>query len=190
MLRTMSRSTTRLQDLVEDLLTVNTMGASQLVVKPAPVPVADLVGQTVQAVEEIIRNRGHRLDVNVEAGFVNVDLEHASRALRALLSNAIKFSAPGTPITVRTSESGGWVSIAVTDVGTGITDEELPRIFDRFYRTRLATDHAVQGIGLGLTIARSIVEAHGGVLTATSALGHGSTFTITLPAVPRPEAGT
>ncbi|WP_141703542.1 ATP-binding protein [Planobispora rosea] len=190
MLRTMARSTTRLQDLVEDLLTVNTMGASQLVLKPVPVPVSELVGQTVRSVEEIIRNRGHRLDVSVTAGSVNVDREHAVRALRALLSNAIKFSAPGTPITVRASETDGKVAIEVTDVGAGITAEELPRIFDRFYRTRLATEHAVQGIGLGLTIARSIIEAHGGTLTATSALGHGSTFTITLSSVPGPEADT
>nr|WP_260407612.1 ATP-binding protein [Planomonospora venezuelensis] len=183
MLRTMTRNTVRLQDLVEDLLTVNTMGLNQPVMKPVRIPVREVVDRAVQTVEEIARGRGHILHVHADAdaGPVNVDTDHIIRALRALLSNAIKFSEPGAPITVRASVTGGTVSIVVTDVGIGITAEELPRIFDRFYRTRMASDRAVQGAGLGLTIAKSIIEAHGGTLTATSTLGEGSAFTVTLP---------
>ncbi|WP_449064990.1 sensor histidine kinase [Planomonospora algeriensis] len=74
--------------------------------------------------------------------------------------------------------------MSVTDTGVGIPADELPLVFDRFYRTHLAVEQAVQGIGLGLTIARSIAEAHGGTITATSTPGEGSTFTLTLPTMP------
>ncbi|MBG0827241.1 PAS domain S-box protein [Planomonospora sp. ID67723] len=184
MLRTMTRNTMRLQDLVEDLLTISSVGGSRPVMSPIRVPARDLVDRAVQAIAEIAQTRGHTVHVHVDTdvGSVNVDVGHIVRALRALLSNAIKFSEPHTPVTVRASVTGGVISIIVTDVGIGITAEELPRIFDRFYRTRMAADRAVQGAGLGLSIAKSIVEAHGGTLTATSTLGQGSAFTITLPA--------
>nr|BFE78177.1 hypothetical protein GCM10020093_007780 [Planobispora longispora] len=90
------------------------------------------------------------------------------RAVNALLSNAVKFSATGTPITVRASLAGDTVAITVSDSGMGIGPDELPYVFDRFYRAPAARQAAIQGIGLGLAIAKDIVEAHGGTLTASS----------------------
>ncbi|MBG0827876.1 PAS domain S-box protein [Planomonospora sp. ID67723] len=183
MLHAMENNAMRLQHLVDDLLTVNTVNTGELAVDPVPVPVRELVEQAVGAVAEEAREHGSVVEVRVgpDGRRVDADRDHLVRALSALISNAIKFSPPGAPVTVRASAVGETVSIEVTDTGPGIPAAELPRIFEHFYRTRSATDQAVQGAGLGLTIARSIVEAHGGTLTAASAPGSGSTFTITLP---------
>ncbi|GIH89961.1 ATP-binding protein [Planobispora siamensis] len=183
MLQAMNHNAVRLQHLVEDLLAVNTADAGLLTVDPVLVMVGDVLETALEGMAMVSRTRDHTIDVDIDenVGPIEADPVQFSRALRALLSNAVKFSAPGAPVTVRVSSAGDAVSIAVTDTGIGIPEDELPHVFDRFYRTRLAADHAVQGIGLGLTIAKDIVDAHGGTLTATSAPERGSTFTITLP---------
>ncbi|GAA3444138.1 ATP-binding protein [Planomonospora venezuelensis] len=183
MLHVMADNAARLQHLVDDLLTVNAMNTGDLTVDSAPVAVREIVDRAVRSVGEEARARGSAVEVSVDPDGqrVEADLDHLVRALSALLSNAIKFSPPGAPVTVRASGAAETVTIEVTDTGAGIPADELPHVFEHFYRTRSATDQAVQGIGLGLTIARSIAEAHGGALTAASTPGHGSTFTLTLP---------
>ncbi|GII04169.1 ATP-binding protein [Planobispora takensis] len=183
MLQAMNHNAIRLQHLVEDLLAVNTADAGLLTVNPVLVMAEDVLETALEGMAKISRTRDRPIEVDIDEsmGPIEADPVQLSRALRALLSNAVKFSAPGGPVTVRVSSAGDTVSIAVTDTGIGIPADELPHVFDRFYRTRLAADHAVQGIGIGLTIAKDIVEAHGGTLTAVSSPDHGSTFTITLP---------
>ncbi|GGL46728.1 ATP-binding protein [Planomonospora parontospora] len=186
MLNAMAGGAARLHHLVEELLTANTIDTGKLLITPEPVHVRAVIDRALQSTAELAQRHGHTVDVHLDddVGHVHADCTHLADALRALLSNAIKSSPPGATVTVHASTAGGTTSISVTDTGVGIPAEELPLVFDRFYRTRLATEQAVQGIGLGLTIARSIAEAHSGTITATSTLGEGSTFTLTLPTLP------
>ncbi|MFB9722499.1 PAS domain-containing sensor histidine kinase [Planobispora longispora] len=102
------------------------------------------------------------------------------RAIGALVSNAVKYSPIDTSITVHAAAAGDQVTIAVTDHGVGIAAEELERVFERFYRTAYAYDNAIQGVGLGLWLVKTIAEVHGGTVTAISTPGQGSTFTLRL----------
>ncbi len=109
-----------------------------------------------------------------------VDAALVAKVLMHLLENAAKYSTPGTPIDVSIARRGSWLEVSVTDRGPGIPEREQARIFDKFYRNP-AHRSRVQGSGMGLPIARAIVEAHGGTLTVESTPGEGSTFRFTLP---------
>ena len=108
-----------------------------------------------------------------------VDRERMERAVVNLITNALKYSPPTSPVVVKAERTDGEVQISVSDRGVGIAPEELPHIFDRFYRA--AAGRKGQGLGLGLYITRLMVEAHGGRVGVESRLGEGSTFRITLP---------
>nr|BFE80590.1 hypothetical protein GCM10020093_031910 [Planobispora longispora] len=183
MLEAMTRNAARLQNLVEDLLAVSALATDELAVNAAPVPVRQAVESAVHATRAQARSSNHRIEVETDAGVQNVTADHdlLVRAISALLSNAVKYSPINTPITVRAAPAEGRVAIAVTDHGVGIEAEDLPRVFERFYRTRYARDNAIQGVGLGLWLVKTIAEAHGGTITATSTPGEGSTFTLALP---------
>ena len=101
-----------------------------------------------------------------------------------LLSNAIHYNRPGGSVLVRTVSAPGAAVLAVSDTGPGITPDELPHVFERFYRADKARSNEAGRAGLGLTIAKAIVEAHGGTLRAASEAGKGSTFTVRLPVAP------
>ncbi len=110
------------------------------------------------------------------------DARRLNQVMDNLLSNAAKFSPPETPISVRTFNDDERVRIAVADRGVGITSEHLPRLFDRSYRVPVADAAAPSGFGLGLSIVRDLVEAHGGrVEVASDGPGTGCTFTVVLP---------
>jgi signal transduction histidine kinase len=98
-----------------------------------------------------------------------------------LLSNALKFTSEEGSVEVRVVDLRDRVRLEVADTGIGIPNEELGRLFARFYRTRDAVDRAVQGTGLGLSIVKAIVDAHDGVITVESSVGVGSTFRVTFP---------
>jgi signal transduction histidine kinase len=105
-----------------------------------------------------------------------------------LVGNAIKFTEPGGEVLVRLAPTGdGGARIEVSDTGVGIEPDELPRIFERFYRGSRANEARGSGSGLGLAIVRSIVDMHRGTIEVVSRLGAGTTFTVTLPADPRRE---
>ncbi|GIH95927.1 ATP-binding protein [Planobispora siamensis] len=183
MLQAMTRNTARLQNLVEDLLAVSTLAAGELRVNAQAVPVRPALEEAVHATSAQARSSGHHIEVTIDDGVQQVSADHdlLVRAISALLSNAVKYSPIDTPITVHASAQDGQVAIAVTDHGVGITAEELPQVFERFYRTAYAYDNAIQGVGLGLWLVKTIAEAHGGTATATSTPGRGSTFTVCLP---------
>jgi PAS domain S-box-containing protein len=186
MLHAMARSTRRLQQLVEDLLAVSTIDSGRLSVDAAPVPVRRILDEAVRVGAGRARDGGRAIGVRLDAdvGIVNADRGLLVRAVGALLSNAVKFSPADAPVTVHASASGEHVSITVTDAGAGIDSDELPHVFDRFYRARFANEQAIQGMGLGLSLARTIAQAHGGSLTVASTPGKGSAFTLTLPSAP------
>jgi two-component system phosphate regulon sensor histidine kinase PhoR len=123
---------------------------------------------------------GLRLTPNPNVPPVSGDSKSLERALMALVDNAIKFSPRGGDVKINLSASGEKVLVAVEDRGIGITKENLPRIFDRFYHVERSGDDLFGGIGLGLAITRQVIEQHQGSLDVISTPGKGSTFTLTL----------
>ena len=116
-----------------------------------------------------------------EAIIVDGDPNRMEKVLLNLLSNAIKFTPKGGKIIVRSRANGSRAIVEVEDNGIGIASEELPRIFDRFHQVDGSSTRNFQGVGIGLALARELVEKHEGRLTAKSEVGKGTTFTIELP---------
>jgi two-component system sensor histidine kinase VicK len=116
-----------------------------------------------------------------------VDPKRIEQVLRNLLSNAIKYSPEGGTITVQGCGDERQLLVQVSDGGIGIPSEDLERVFERFYRVENEITQSVRGAGLGLSVCRGIVEAHGGHIWVESALGAGSTFYFTLPVLSKVE---
>lgn len=112
---------------------------------------------------------------------VRGDLDGLAQAIGALIDNAVKFSPHGGAIKVSAQCHDGEVQLAITDPGVGIPPDQLYHIFDRYHHLEAIGDHLFGGVGLGLPIARQVVEQHGGRISVVSRLGEGSTFTMTLP---------
>ena len=117
---------------------------------------------------------------------VTMDWQRVNEVLHNLLENAVAHTPRGGSINVSASARGKWVEVTVTDTGEGIPAEDLPHIFERFYRVDKSRARATGGSGLGLTIARRLVEAHGGTITVESRLGKGSRFSFTIPVAESP----
>jgi len=116
---------------------------------------------------------------------VSVDPDRVHQVLDNLISNAVKYGRPGAEIRIEWLNRGEQLEVVVTNQGAGIPAEELPQLFSRFGRTRGARAHRTPGIGLGLYIARGLVEAHGGRIWAESVPGQSTSFHLTLPMAPR-----
>jgi len=154
-------------------------GTSPLSKEPLQLPaLADKVVRRLQSATNM-----HTFDLDFEPGFPSVlaDPELIEEVLANLIENAVKYSPQGGRITVSGRTTGNKVSITVADEGVGILPEELEHIFERFHRSGRSAAGKVRGVGLGLYICKSIVEAHGGNITACSQPGQGSQFTFSLP---------
>jgi len=112
---------------------------------------------------------------------VDIDSHRISQVLRNLLENAVAHTASGDTISVSARQKDNYLEVAVTDTGQGIPAEDLPNIFERFYRVDKSRARATGGTGLGLTIAKRLIEAHGGKIEAQSEAGKGSRFSFTIP---------
>lgn len=124
--------------------------------------------------------RNIRLDLRHPEQTLSIDLHLSKKVLVHLLSNAHSYSSAGQPLTIRTDERNGFAWISVCDRGPGIAEDEIGPIFEKFYRGKQQR-YRLQGTGVGLPIAKAIVEAHGGTLSVKSRVGHGSVFTFNLP---------
>jgi two-component system phosphate regulon sensor histidine kinase PhoR len=171
----------RLIQLVEELIELSRIESGEVPLTLVP---TDLVALLEDAVERLRPQAERRrlalsLVTSPELGTESVDASRIERAVVNLLHNAIKFTPDGGKITVSGERSNGSVVVSVTDDGIGIAPEDLPRIFERFYKV----DHsrADVGSGIGLAIVKHAVEAHGGSVSAESTLGHGSTLSFTIP---------
>lgn len=185
-LEVVQRNAERLLDLVSDLL----VSASKvLAVHPRRTDLASLIEATIgsaQAQADASRVSLHT-DVPVPL-WAHADPLRISQALDNLVSNAIKYSPDGGEVTVRAWTAEDWVQLQVQDTGMGISEEEASGIFTRFFRTQAARQAAIPGVGLGLSITKTIVERHGGNITCQSKPGTGTTFTMTLPAKDAPPS--
>jgi signal transduction histidine kinase len=142
-----------------------------------------LTRELASAFQSAIESAGLRytLDVPPLDEPVYVDRDIWEKIVLNLLSNALKFTPEGGEVTVDSVRSNGNVRLVVADTGVGMRPDEIGHLFERFYRTDAATAQAIQGSGLGLSISRTIVEAHGGTITAASQLGVGTSMTIEIP---------
>jgi PAS domain S-box-containing protein len=173
----------RLGRLVRDLLDVSRIGAGRVVLQREPIPLESLAQRTVEVVRDAEPSRRIDLLLPPRSLVVDGDAERLEQVLINLLQNAIKYSPPEAPVAVRLESGRELARLAVEDHGIGIPAEDLPHVFDRFHRAGNVDLRSVSGLGLGLYIARGIVEAHGGRLMVASVAGQGSTFTIHLPLV-------
>jgi signal transduction histidine kinase len=189
-LQVVQRNSNRLLELVGDLLTVSQVEDGSLPLAPAHVAVADLLPRLAELFGPPCARRGLELVVErrVDGLGVFADRGRLEQVLVNLVANAVKFTPPGGQVRLAAAAAtdGGRpaVAFAVTDTGLGIAPEDLPRVFDRFFRTAESMEQAVPGTGLGLPIARAIVEASGGRIDVESQVGHGTTFTVVVPASP------
>jgi signal transduction histidine kinase len=173
--------TRTLARLVEDLRTLAHSESGTLTLARESTDVAVLINETLAAFQPEARARGVELLANVQGGLPVVDLDpvRIREVLMNLLSNAIRHSPKGSTIEVVAEDGTSDLTIQVRDEGTGIRADELPHVFDRFYK---GTDS--NGSGLGLTIARSLVVAHGGTIAARARPEGGTVIEFALPTVP------
>lgn len=172
-----------LQHLVGDLRTLTQADAGELKLNRQPVSPQELLQQTLSAFEHQAMQKGVSLELslNGEIPAIAVDEIRMAQVLGNLIANALRFTPKGGRVTLGAALHGDRVTLTVQDTGQGISPEDLPFVFDRFYRADKSRAEENGESGLGLAIVKALVEAHGGVISVQSAPGAGSTFAITLP---------
>jgi signal transduction histidine kinase len=176
----MRRAAERMSRLIGDLLDAKRIESGGLTVDPRPEEVTTIVGDAVDMLRPLASSSSLHLDAAVPDGLprVMIDPARVQQVLSNLVGNAIKFTPAGGSITIRAEPAPDGVCLAVTDTGAGIANEQLPHIFGRFWQGK-RTDR--RGVGLGLAIAKAIVEAHGGRIWVESQVGTGTSFYFTVP---------
>ncbi len=179
-LEIIQRSADHMNRLIQDLLDASRVQAGQLALEVAPVRPQTIVEEAFEMLQPLANHAGIQLqaDVPADIGHVLVDRQRVLQVLSNLIGNALKFTSRGGRILLSVQREGNTVRFTVSDNGTGIPQDQLPHIFGRFWQAR-ATDR--RGLGLGLSIAKGIIEAHGGEIWAESTEGVGSTFAFKLP---------
>lgn len=189
-LETIERNARVQAQLIEDLLDMSRINSGKLRLDLQPIRPASVVEAAVESVRPLAAGKDVRIEMLVDplAGKVPGDPGRLQQVVWNLLSNAIKFTARGGLVQVRLTRTDGMVEIAVTDNGVGIAPEFVGQAFDRFRQADGSTTRSYGGLGLGLSIVKSLTDMHGGTVKAHSAgLGKGATFTVILPALPDEE---
>ncbi len=184
--QTIARNARLLAHIVDDLLDLSAVSTGKIRVDPEETDVCEIVEAAMDILQPSAASKGVILEKHLATPecLVFGDPQRLQQVVWHLLSNAIKFTPRGgrAKVTVRTT--GGQCQVIVSDTGAGIASELLPFVFDRFWRTEAPDEHRYSGLGLGLSLAKRLVELHGGTITATSGgLNQGATFTVLLPRV-------
>jgi signal transduction histidine kinase len=182
-INSLNEEASSLSRLVEDLQELSLADAGELKITAQPEDINKLIKETMTTLQPKASDKGLTLTADLPAALppLNIDSHRIKQVLNNLLDNAIAHTGKDGIITVTAREQNNMVSIGVSDTGEGIPPEDLPMIFERFYRVDKSRARRTGGSGLGLTIAKRLVEAHGGTIGVKSQPGKGSTFTFTLP---------
>jgi PAS domain S-box-containing protein len=178
----------QLERLVDDLLDAARAETGRLELRRAPVDLAGIVHSCVERARAQTERHTIRTAMTDSRLTGSWDGDRVAQVLGNLLSNAVKYAPDGGEIVISVRREGDLARVSVRDEGVGIAPEALPRLFERFYRGERTPRDGAAGLGLGLHIARSLVEAHGGRIWAESEPGRGSTFTFTLPLADEPPS--
>jgi two-component system phosphate regulon sensor histidine kinase PhoR len=180
-----TRKIDALLGLINDLLDVAKIEAGRFVQRKVPTDIGKIIEECVSLLEPRARDQGITLTYSSQAlKWVHGDPKNMEEIFNNLISNAINYSPDGGHVTVAAKGLGEYVEIRVTDTGVGIPAEELPKIFDKFYRVKHPKTRRVMGTGLGLAIVKGAVEAHHGTIDVESVVDKGTTFRVLLPAMP------
>jgi signal transduction histidine kinase len=182
-IRSLNEETALLSRLVDELQELSLAEAGELKLVYQAEDIANLVKQAVTSWQPKVAAKKILLSLDLPDNLplVNIDQQRVNEVLHNLLENAVAHTHKGGTINVAAAKQGDWVEVCVSDTGEGIPAEDLPNIFERFYRVDRSRARATGGSGLGLTIAKRMVEAHGGKIEVQSELGKGSSFSFTLP---------
>ena len=184
LLTVINEESDRLNHLIEQAVEMAQLDANKVTLDRKPYRVADLIEPAVAQCRLTCPQREFRISNSVSLSaslpMVLADAAWTGKVLANLLGNAVKYSPPDQPIFITAEPRGDFLAISVADRGAGIDPFEQSMIFDKFYRGQ-GQRQRISGTGMGLAIARAIVNAHGGAISVTSQLGHGSVFTFTLP---------
>ncbi|MFC1987340.1 sensor histidine kinase [Chloroflexota bacterium] len=182
-IRSLDEEATLLARLVNELQELSLIEADELKMTRQTEDITKLISQTVTALQGQAVTKGVLMPIDSPDTLppVYIDSHRIKQVLHNLLENALAHTAKGGAISIVARHQDNWVEVSVSDTGEGIPAEELPNIFERFYRVDKSRARATGGSGLGLTIAKRLVENHGGKIEAQSELGKGSSFSFTIP---------
>jgi signal transduction histidine kinase len=182
-IRSLNEETALLSRLVNELQELSLAEAGELKLVYQAEDITDLVKQAVTPWQPQLTAGEISLSLELPDNLplVTIDWQRVNEVLHNLLKNAVAHTPKGGAINVAAGAKGKWVEVSVSDTGEGIPAEDLPHIFERFYRVDKSRARATGGSGLGLTIAKRLIEAHGGTIAVQSKLGEGSRFSFTLP---------
>ncbi len=173
----------RLTVLVDNVLDLARMDEGQYQLELAPVDLGVLLEEIVQRVGQRVRHEGFNIGLEIDglAPALTLDAAAVTQATTNMIDNGVKYSGGSKEVVVRGFSQNGHFVIAVQDFGVGLEDDEIPKVFERFYRGGGELTRTVKGTGLGLALVKQIAEAHGGSVAVESTPGSGSTFSIRLP---------
>jgi signal transduction histidine kinase len=177
----------RLTEMVDQVLTFAGMQSGRTALARRPLAIGDVIDEALAASQRSLAENGFRVEKEIAPALPEVsgDGPALRRAIENLIGNAVKYAADGSWLGLRagvvSNGSGRWLEVTVGDRGPGIAAEDLPHVFEAFYRGRGRSAGALPGSGLGLTLVRDIARAHGGRVTVNTAPGKGTAFTLLLP---------
>lgn len=193
MVAMVKRQVAQLTRLVDDLLDVSRITQGRVELQLRTLELGNVISQAIETAEPLFKARRHEVSIvsSYRALYVNGDMARLVQCVVNILTNAAKYTDGSGKIQVETRADGTDAVITIADSGAGISAELLPRVFDLFVQGERTLDRSLGGLGIGLSVARRLIEMHGGRITAASpGLGQGATFEIHLPRVERPQEST
>ena len=182
-IETCQRASLRMKSLIDSLLVLARFDSGVQSLKTDRLDLGPLIRDCVELVEPLASDRNVDIEYHMASCYVAGDRDRLSQVVTNLLTNAIRYNVEGGHVSVASRTDSGTAFISVTDTGIGIDGDQLSRIFDRFYQVDKARSRAEGSSGLGLSICKTIVEAHGGTIAATSSPGKGTTIEVRIEAV-------
>jgi signal transduction histidine kinase len=181
----------RLLKLINDLLDLVRLESGRIEIKPEPVDVAGFIKGLASAARQVADDKGLTFETYADPslGVVLVDRDKLEKIVLNLVFNALKFTPSGGRVELRADKQDAEMVVTVADTGMGISEKNLPHVFDRFWQADGSSNRKFQGVGIGLALVKELAEAHGGKVSVRSQERKGATFSIRLPYQPAEKPG-